>query len=102
MGPTSRDDLPQKEQEVMRRPRNPPPPDPPPGVFAPPALLPAGGCAAPPPLPEPVPPLPVRLLLAMLGRLAFRCGTPRASRTDTHTTLPGGADKHCPANITGR
>src|SRR5688572_27932264 len=78
MGPTSREDLPQKEQVVTRRPRNPPPPppEPPPGwpgLLGLPEL--PGGCWPPPllpPLPEPVPPpLPVRLLLAMIEKLAF-------------------------------
>src|SRR5688500_17545185 len=90
MGPTSREDFPQKEQVVMRRPRKPPPPPPeppPPPGFAPPAVLPAGGPEEPPPLPVPEPPFPVRLLFAMLERLAFPFG-PQPARSDTRAARP--------------
>src|SRR5688500_20287627 len=63
MGPTSRLDLPQNEQVVTRRPRNPPPPPPAPPAPPPPppggVLVPFVGGFVPPP------PLPVRLLLAI-------------------------------------
>src|SRR5688500_19056122 len=73
MGPTSREDLPQNEQVVTRRPRNPPgglrpEPDPPPP-------LPPGGTFDPPPEPllpvPPPPPLPVRCPVAMKRLPAF-------------------------------
>src|SRR6476659_5352321 len=80
IGPTSREDLPQNEQVVTRRPRKPPlPPAPPP----PPPPPPVGGLLDAPPPPEPgfpappiggfppplPPPLPVRLLLAISSSL---------------------------------
>ena len=83
MGPTSREDLPQNEQVVMRRPRKPPWPgldpeeDPPPGGWVPPPPP----FPVPPPLPPPEPdppPLPVRLLLAMFEVLAFPLAVLRA------------------------
>src|SRR5438045_1857329 len=78
MGPTSREDLPQNEQVVTRRPRNPPPP-PPPAPPPPPPPPPSGGTLGlppalgmpddgpmPPPLPMPLgPPLPGRFVFAM-------------------------------------
>src|SRR4051794_10032242 len=87
MGPTSREDLPQKEQVVMRRPRKPPPggtldpppvggkPPPPPTVPPPPPPTPL-----PPPPPGPVPPpLPGRFVLAMkTAAFLFRERDPRA------------------------
>src|SRR5690242_5045204 len=68
MGPTSREDFPQKEQVVTRRPRKPPggrlppPPPPPPPPTVPPG---GGGVFGPPPLPG-------RLVLA-IGELCLPC-----------------------------
>src|SRR4051812_40259398 len=103
MGPTSREDLPQNEQVVMRRPRKPPWPGLEPEEPPPPPL--PGGCVPPPPLP-PVPdppPLPVRLLLAISRYSPFRWLLSRVPRVRSspawfaHTHCKrGGPIRHAP------
>src|SRR5947207_8537381 len=88
MGPTSRLDLPQKEQVVTRRPRKPP------GGWLPPPVL-DGGFPPPPPPPPvgppgPIPPpgpFPVRLLLGIATSPSSRA--PSAADGPRGPRLPG-------------
>src|SRR5438445_13327284 len=93
MGPTSREDLPQKGQVVTRRPRTPPGgwvPPPPPMPPPPPPGPPGGRFPPPPPIPPP-PPLPVRLVVAMEKRLVARLWVQRLAPSGaTATSAPVG------------